>query len=83
MWRIRDKSTETTLQNWEHVLQIVLISKEKRKNIVCYIHLLYTGHVPLQIPSQRSPECQKVKIIFKELPPNMEGLALDTNNTIT
>lgn len=34
---------KTTLQNWECVLQIVLISKEKKKKAY---HLLYTGHVP-------------------------------------
>lgn len=33
---------KTTLQNWECVLQIVLISKEKKKkkHITCYIQVM-------------------------------------------
>ena len=50
-------------------------------------HLLYTLVIyrsyALANSSQRSLECQKVKAIFKELPPNMERLALDTNNMVT
>lgn len=72
------ESTKRTLQNGEHVLSTVSISKEKK---IGREALLFPGHVPWQIPTQRSPERQKA--IFRELPPNMEDLVPDRKNMVT
>ena len=37
IWNVEDKSMKTTLQNWECVLQIVLISKENKKKSISLV----------------------------------------------
>lgn len=67
-----------TPQNGEHMPQAVLTLNENNR---CRETLLFPGHVPSQIPTQRPPECQEA--MFRELPLNTEELAPGRNNTVT